>query len=77
MKACWKIEATPRAGSARSIRESILWIRKSNYTYAQIDNFSGDKLIRRIDYRDVQQMQDIWTARTIEVQDLPATAGRS
>jgi hypothetical protein len=47
----------------------MLWIRKSDYTYAQIDNFSGDTLIRRISYKDVQSVQGIPTARSVEMQD--------
>ena len=70
-ESCWKIESTPRPGRRSQYTKSILWIRKANHTYARIDNFSGDTLIRRIDYRDVQQMQGIWTSRTIEIHDLP------
>jgi hypothetical protein len=68
-EACWRIESTPKAGRRSQYTRSTLWIRKANHTYARIDNFSGGMLIRRIDYRDVQQMQGIWTARTIEVHD--------
>jgi hypothetical protein len=68
---CWKIESIPRPGRRSQYTRSMLWIRKGNYTYARIENFSGAALTRRIDYRDLGQVLGIWTARTIEVQDLP------
>jgi hypothetical protein len=70
-EACWKIKSTPRAGRRSQYTRSMLWIRKSNHTYARIDNFTADTLARRILYRDSQQVEGIWTARTIEIQDLP------
>ncbi len=68
---CWKIEAKPRAGKSSQYTRSMLWIRKANYTYAQIENYTEDTLVRRISYRDLQQVQNIWTARVIEAEDLP------
>jgi hypothetical protein len=68
---CWKIESTPRPGRRSQYTKSMLWIRKSNQTYARVDNFSGDTVIRRIHYRDLQNVKGVWTARTIEIQDLP------
>ena len=70
-EACWKIESTPRPGRRSQYTKSTLWIRKANHTYARIDTFSGDELTRRIVYRDLQNVEGIWTARTIEVQDVP------
>lgn len=67
--ACWRIASTPRAGRRSQYTRSTLWIRKRNHTYARIDNHSATALIRRIHYRDVQNVQGIWTARTIEIQD--------
>ena len=49
---------------------STLWIRKDNYTYAQVDNFSDDRLIRRLSYRNVANVQNIWTPRLLEVEDM-------
>ena len=68
-EACWKIESTPRAGRRSQYTRSMLWIRKSNHTYARIDNYSADTLIRRLSYQDMQNVQGIWTARTLDMQD--------
>jgi hypothetical protein len=69
-EACWKISATPRAGKRSQYTRSTYWVRKSTYTYAQIENFDGDKLIRRLKYRHMERIQDIWTARALEVEDV-------
>jgi hypothetical protein len=69
-EACWKIESKPRASKTSQYTRSMLWIRKANYTYARIENYTGDTLIRRVGYRDLQQVQNIWTARVIEAEDL-------
>jgi hypothetical protein len=65
---CWKIESRPRAGMRSQYTSSTLWVRKSNYTYAQIDNFAG-KLVRRLTSTNLANIQGIWTARTLEMQD--------
>ena len=75
--ACWKIESTPRAGMRSQYTRSTLWIRKASYSYAQIDNFSGDTLIRRLSYREMVQVQNIWTAKVIEVQDFTRSSRTS
>lgn len=72
--ACWKIESKPRSTKTSQYTNSMLWIRKSNYSYAKIENYTDSKLIRRILYKDVQQVQGIWTARLIEVHDLTRTS---
>lgn len=68
---CWKIESKPRPGQRSQYTTSILWIRKSNYTYAVIDNYSGAKLVRRLKYKDMEKVQGVWTARTMDMEDFP------
>jgi hypothetical protein len=68
-QACWKIESKPKEGKSSQYTSSVLLIRKDNYVVIQIDNFSKDKLVRRIHYTDVQQQDGIWVGRTMEVQD--------
>jgi hypothetical protein len=69
-EACWKIESKPRAVQRSQYTTSMLWIRKNNYTYAQIENYADAKVIRRLKYKDLQSVQGIWTARTLEMEDL-------
>lgn len=67
---CWKIESRPKQTKASQYTRSVVWIRKENYTPARIENFIKDQLVRRADYRDVQNVQGIWTPRLIEMADL-------
>jgi hypothetical protein len=66
---CWRIESTPRAGRRSQYSRSMLWVRKANFTYARIDNYTGETLTRRIRYSDLVNIEGIWTARSIEVHD--------
>jgi hypothetical protein len=69
-EACWKIAASPRSGKRSQYTRSTYWVRKSTYTYAQIENFDGDTLVRRLKYLNMGNIQNVWTARTLEVEDL-------
>ena len=66
---CWKIESQPKQAKSSQYTSSLLSIRKNNYVVAQIENYSKEKLIRRIHYSDIQQVDGIWTPRQVEVYD--------
>jgi outer membrane lipoprotein-sorting protein len=68
--ACWKIESVPRQRKSSQYTRSVVWIRKDTYTFARIENFVKDQLVRRLDYSDVQNVQGVWTARRMEMADL-------
>jgi hypothetical protein len=66
---CWKIESHPRDSKTSQYTSSILWVRKDRYFLIRTDNFNRDRLIRQINYRDVESIDGIWTARTVAVWD--------
>jgi outer membrane lipoprotein-sorting protein len=68
--ACWKIESTPKETKSSQYTRSIVWIRKDNYALARIENYVKSEVVRRLAYRDIQQVQGIWTGRTMEMADL-------
>ena len=68
-KDCWKIESRPRKGKTSQYTHSHAWIRKDIYVFARIDAYKADVLSRRILYRDHENIQSIWTAKTMEVED--------
>ncbi|HXK07377.1 MAG TPA: outer membrane lipoprotein-sorting protein, partial [Verrucomicrobiae bacterium] len=68
--ACWRIEARPRQTKTSQYTLSHLWIRKDHYVAAQYENFIKDQLVRRLHATDIQDVQGIWTARTLEMTDL-------
>ncbi|MEZ5354111.1 MAG: outer membrane lipoprotein-sorting protein [Bryobacteraceae bacterium] len=68
-KACWKMESRAVEGKRSQYTHSHVWIRKDIYAFARVEAFKGEKLVRRIDYKDFEQVKGIWTARAIEVLD--------
>jgi hypothetical protein len=44
-----------------------VWLRKDDYVIAQLENFQGPTLLRRIVSRDVRKVQGIWTPHVIEI----------
>jgi Outer membrane lipoprotein-sorting protein len=68
--ACWKLESRPKQSKSSQYTSSLLWIRKDNFVVIRIDNSKKDKLLRRIEYSDVENIQNIWTPKKIEVTDL-------
>lgn len=67
--ACWRIEARPKEAKSSQYTLAVLSIRKDNYVAALIENYSKEKLIRRIHYGDIQNVDNIWTPREVEVLD--------
>ena len=68
--ACWKIQSRPKQTKQSQYSYSLLWIRKDNYSLAQIENYNRKELVRRAHYTDIRNIQRFWTARTIEMHDL-------
>ncbi len=66
---CWKIESKPKESRSSQYTSSVLSVRKNNYATAQIENYSKEKMVRRIRYSDIEKIDDIWTPRTMEVFD--------
>jgi hypothetical protein len=67
---CWKIEARPRQSKSSQYNLSRVWIRKDHYVAVQYENYIKDQLARRLHAADVEAVQGIWTARTLEMTDL-------
>jgi len=67
---CWKIESTPRETKSSQYTRSVVWIRKDNYAFARIENYAKAEVVRRLHSSDIQQVQGIWTAKTMEMADL-------
>lgn len=67
---CWKIESTPKPTRSSQYTRSIVWIRKDTYAWARVDSFIKDDVVRRLNYRDIQNVQGIWTARETTMTDL-------
>jgi outer membrane lipoprotein-sorting protein len=66
----WKIEARPKESKSSQYEYSRIWIRKDNYVPVQYENFVKEQLVRRLKQSDIANVQGIWTARTMEMEDL-------
>jgi len=67
---CWRVSATPRQTKVSQYTRSKVWVRKDNYAYAQVESFVKDVIARRLHYRQIEQVQGIWSARVLEMNDL-------
>jgi hypothetical protein len=67
---CWRIEARPRQTKTSQYTFARIWVRKDNYVSAQYENFIQDQPVRRLHQTDIQNVQGIWTPRTLEMTDL-------
>jgi hypothetical protein len=67
--ACWKLESRPKQTKSSQYTNSLIWIRKDNYVVAEVEAYHKNGLARRIQYRDIQNVQGHWTARRLEVLD--------
>lgn len=67
---CWKLESQPRPGRSSQYTRSLVWIRKDLYAFVRVEAFRKDALVRRIRYGDFENVKGIWTARTLEVEDV-------
>lgn len=68
--ACWKIESRPKKTKVSQYTQSYVWVRKDNYVVAQIENYRKTVLVRRARYTDIERVQNLWTAQTIEMTDI-------
>jgi hypothetical protein len=64
----WKVQSIPKKSSQYT--HSFLWVKKDNYTIVKAESYNKKGLVRSIDYRDFEQAKSIWTARTVEVNDV-------
>jgi hypothetical protein len=67
---CWKIESKPKQKKLSQYTHSYVWVRKDNYVLVQIENYKNKELVRRATYGNIQRVQNIWTAHTIEMLDI-------
>src|SRR5262245_15357682 len=67
---CWKIQSVPKERKSSQYTRSVVWVRKDNYSFARIESYVKDAVVRRLDYSDIQNVQGIWTARRLEMTDL-------
>ena len=68
--ACWRIQSTPKRTRQSQYTRSTLWIRKDSYAIVRIESYAKDKLVRRLNYSNLRNVQGIWSAGQMEMHDL-------
>ena len=68
--ACWRIESTPSQKKISQYTKSEVWIRQDNYAFAQVESYIKSDVVRRLRYSNFRQLQGIWAARRLEMNDL-------
>jgi hypothetical protein len=68
--ACWRIESTPSQKKISQYTKSEVWIRQDNYAFAQVESYIKSDVVRRLRYSNFIQLQGIWAARRLEMNDL-------
>jgi hypothetical protein len=67
---CWKIQAVPIRSKSSQYTSTIDWIRKDDYVLAQVESYITTKVVRRLKYSNISDIQGIWTARERTMTDL-------
>ena len=67
---CWSIQSTPKQSRASQYTRAVIWIRQDTYAWARIDSYVEDDVVRRLEYRDIRNVQGIWTALETTMTDL-------
>ena len=68
--ACWKIQTTPKESRSSQYTKTIIWIRKDTYAWARVDAYIDNDVVRRLEYKDIKNVQGIWTAQETTMTDL-------
>jgi outer membrane lipoprotein-sorting protein len=67
---CWKIRSTPKEKKSSQYTNSFVWIRQDNYATARLELYVKDQVVRRLDYRNIRNVDGIWTAQEMTMSDL-------
>jgi len=65
----WRLQSKPKQSKTSQYSRSLIWIRQDHYVPVRIESFIKDQLARRLEFRRIENIQGIWTARTLEMYD--------
>jgi outer membrane lipoprotein-sorting protein len=67
---CWRIQSIPKQAKSSQYTKSVVWIRKDDYASARVESYVKDQVVRRLNYSRIVNIQGIWTARELTMNDL-------
>lgn len=68
--ACWKIESTPKKGKSSQYGRVVSWMRKDIYFPVQYEMYVKEQMVRRLQYRRIERVNNVWSALEMEMFDL-------
>ncbi|HEU0122619.1 MAG TPA: outer membrane lipoprotein-sorting protein [Bryobacteraceae bacterium] len=68
--ACWKIESTPKKGKFSQYGRVVSWMRKDIYFPVQYEMYVKEQMVRRLQYRRIERVNNVWSALEMEMFDL-------
>ena len=69
-QACWKIESKPRQTKTSQYSHVVIWMRKDVYLAVKMEMYGKTEMVRRLVYRKIEKVQNIWTPLEMEMNDL-------
>ena len=67
---CWKIESRPRQTKTSQYTRTVGWIRKDIYVFVRWEMYIKEEMVKRLSYRNIQRVQNVWTPMELEMNDL-------
>ena len=68
-KQCWKIESKPKQTKSSQYTRVVSWIRQDLYVAAKLEMYSKTEVVRKLEYRRLEKVQNIWTPLELEMTD--------
>ena len=68
-KQCWKIESKPKQTKSSQYSKVVSWIRQDLYVVSKLEMYSKTEVVRKLEYRRVEKVQNIWTPLELEMTD--------
>ena len=66
---CWKIESKPRQTKSSQYTRVVTWMRKDVYLPVKLEMYGKTDIVRRLVYRKIEKVQNIWTPLEMEMTD--------
>ena len=66
---CWKIESKPRQNKSSQYTRVVTWMRTDIYLPVKLEMYGKTDIVRRLAYRKIEKVQNIWTPLEMEMTD--------
>ncbi|HEY3128727.1 MAG TPA: outer membrane lipoprotein-sorting protein [Acidobacteriota bacterium] len=67
---CYKIKAIPKLETKSQYSYFYVWVNRDNFTLAMAEFYKNNELAKIMAYRSLERIQDVWTARELEMKDV-------